>query len=500
MNLMDRLRDPGGLYQAFLHVCEKARKDTPGLDGISLANFGRNAGRSITSIAIDLATGAYKPSPYRAVEIPKMSGGWRTICVPTVRDRVVMARMNAILAPILDPFISPRIFGYRPGRGMKAAIEYAQDLIARQGPYVLTPDIQNCYDSTDTTRPFMRLINLIPDEDFLSFMWKFQSTPILKDGQLLNAKGFRKGLAISPVLMDFTLGPVDREQETGDDEQARYADNFMLPRRSREECERSYDRLVQSLYTHCGLRLKPGSVIVDVREQPAVFLGIELGYQPARLAAGTVDRIRQTADQHHQREGRKRAIRYLKNVRNTFRSMVDISPISLMLNRFRTPKAPTGTSVATVQAVPPGTPPGTPAGTGLLCAAASGPSANGGGGKSPPPPAAQKAHFMAKQKRRPRFPDGDPMYWLSAPYSPDQLDNVTTALNTASHLSGSHKQGNLFDIICLEFNATYARERDDRDVLLNRLCARIEDNFGVRLIVIDKKKLEVLFGKEEVPD
>ena len=38
-----------------------------------------------------MASGSYFPPPVRAVEIPKRSGGKRTLGVPTVSDRIVQA-------------------------------------------------------------------------------------------------------------------------------------------------------------------------------------------------------------------------------------------------------------------------------------------------------------------------------------------------------------------------------------------------------------------------
>lgn len=83
---------------------------------------------------------------------------------------------------------------------------------------------------------------------------------------------------------------------------------------------------------------------------------------------------------------------------------------------------------------------------------------------------------------------------------PDQAKNVEIALDVARELlqTDAAKLGHQLDMICLEFNASHQREREDREVAIHRLCTRIQDLFAVKLIVIDPKKSTVLFGKEEV--
>lgn len=80
----------------------------------------------------------------------------------------------------------------------------------------------------------------------------------------------------------------------------------------------------------------------------------------------------------------------------------------------------------------------------------------------------------------------------------EQFKNWEAALETARKLTGSDKTPHLIDVICLEFNANHVKEREDKEVLLNRLCASIEENFEVKVIVIDPKKKDVLYGEDEV--
>lgn len=79
-----------------------------------------------------------------------------------------------------------------------------------------------------------------------------------------------------------------------------------------------------------------------------------------------------------------------------------------------------------------------------------------------------------------------------------QHQNFKAAMETAAKLTGSDKRPHQLDMICLEFNASHQPENEDREVAIARLCARMEEIFGVKTIVIDLKSKEVLRGQDEV--
>jgi hypothetical protein len=78
-----------------------------------------------------------------------------------------------------------------------------------------------------------------------------------------------------------------------------------------------------------------------------------------------------------------------------------------------------------------------------------------------------------------------------------QLDNVKAALETAQEITGTNKTGNALDAICLEYNASHIRGKDTKEAVVARIGAKLQEVFGVTVIVVDKGEKSILFGKEE---
>jgi hypothetical protein len=79
-----------------------------------------------------LLEGSYLPRPVRGVDIPKRSGGVRTLGVPVVVDRLIQQALHQVLQPVFEPEFSDGSFGFRPRRSAQHAVRRAQAYI-REG-------------------------------------------------------------------------------------------------------------------------------------------------------------------------------------------------------------------------------------------------------------------------------------------------------------------------------------------------------------------------------
>jgi CRISP-associated protein Cas1 len=72
---------------AWQHI--KANNGTAGVDGETIAHFSHHADTYIPQLIKAVKESTYIPLPLRQIFIPKKDQSWRTLGIPTVRDRLV---------------------------------------------------------------------------------------------------------------------------------------------------------------------------------------------------------------------------------------------------------------------------------------------------------------------------------------------------------------------------------------------------------------------------
>jgi RNA-directed DNA polymerase len=88
---------------------------TAGINDETIAMYEQNLSKNLYKLWNRMSSGSYFPPPVKQVEIPKISGGFRKLSIPTVSDRTAQTVAKLIIEPILDPIFHPDSYGYRPG-------------------------------------------------------------------------------------------------------------------------------------------------------------------------------------------------------------------------------------------------------------------------------------------------------------------------------------------------------------------------------------------------
>ena len=108
VRLMEQVLERGNLLAAYARVVQNG--GAPGVDGMTVDELAAHVQEHWPRIREELLTGAYIPQPVRCVEIPKPTGGTRSLGIPTVTDRLIQQALLQVLGPLFDPTIPSHVF------------------------------------------------------------------------------------------------------------------------------------------------------------------------------------------------------------------------------------------------------------------------------------------------------------------------------------------------------------------------------------------------------
>jgi RNA-directed DNA polymerase len=272
-SLIDKVYATANLDAAFTKVA--ANEGAAGVDHVTTKEFDRQREANLGKLQQQLQAGSYRPQEVRRVWIPKPgSQEQRPLGIPTVRDRTVQAALRHVIEPIFEQGFAERSYGFRPGRGCKDALRQVDRLLKQGYAWIVDADLKGYFD----TIPHDRLMDLlrakISDSRVLELIERFLKAGILDGLQQWSPKtGAPQGAVLSPLLSNVYLDALDHLMAQHGYEMVRYADDFVILCRTREEAEAALT-MVQSWVTEAKLTLHPEKTrIVDVRETSFDFLG-----------------------------------------------------------------------------------------------------------------------------------------------------------------------------------------------------------------------------------
>ncbi len=270
--LIDKVYAPLNLFAARSHVI--GNRGAAGVDHQSVEGFQANGQKELDRLHEALRTNAYRPQAVRRVWIPKPgSKEQRPLGVPTVRDRVVQTALLHVLEPIFDATFSQASYGFRHGRGCHHALERVEELLGAGRVYVVDADLKSYFDTISKPRLMTRLREKVSDSRVLRLVEMF-----LEQGVMDNLRewtpetGTPQGAVLSPLLANIYLNPLDHVLDDAGFALVRYADDFVILCKTREEAEAAL-AMVQRWVNENELTLHPTKTkIVDARIEGFDFL------------------------------------------------------------------------------------------------------------------------------------------------------------------------------------------------------------------------------------
>lgn len=244
--------DPASLHAAWRAI-SKRNKLSKGIDKVTIKSFASNLDSHIKSIGIDLRSGNYEFSKLKPGTVVKPgSKKRRPIQIPTVSDRVVMKALALHIQPTFARFDLPCSFAFIAGmeRGVKAAIRRVHDLVGEGYVHYFEADIINFFGTVNRSRLWGMFAKQIRERSLLPLLEKCFNLELadLESYQLEHqdiflgvTEGIPQGGVLSPLLANFYLYEFDKALTEAGFKLVRYADDFVVMCKTREDADRAHN-------------------------------------------------------------------------------------------------------------------------------------------------------------------------------------------------------------------------------------------------------------------
>ena len=269
----------------------KLSADRKGSDGHSLATFNRRLDDELFVISRRLAKGTYKFSSLDPYFIPKSDGKFRVISVPTVGDRVVQRAILDAITGRQKWMVNPVSYGFIAEGGVERAAAKAVEL-RKVKPWVFKTDITKFFDQVNRSLLAERLVRLVKQRSVHPLLLAAVACEIaprrpghvdrLKKLGILEGRGVRQGMPLSPFFANLFLADLDRLCVKHGLSVLRYADDLICFATSEAEAK-SYEEFFVENLSKLELsipKLTDGTkTAIYAPDAAAEFLGVELSLQ-----------------------------------------------------------------------------------------------------------------------------------------------------------------------------------------------------------------------------
>lgn len=234
MQTIDKVLNAGNLTQACYEVIRN--KGAAGVDKMNVDELKDYLDKNRKELTELIRNGDYIPQPIRGKEIPKGSGKMRLLGIPTVIDRMLQQAVSRTIIPQFEYMFSKYSYGFRPERNTLQAVVKSLDYINSGYQYIVDIDLKGFFDEVDHCLLMNLLYRKVKCPTTLQLIRRWLRAPIWQEGMLMKRRqGVPQGSPISPLLSNIMLHDLDMEMEKRQLRFVRYADDFSIYCKTRQE-------------------------------------------------------------------------------------------------------------------------------------------------------------------------------------------------------------------------------------------------------------------------
>ena len=276
MQTIDKVLSARNLTEACKEVVKN--KGSWGVDKMGVEELKPYLDKNREGLSEQIRQGNYIPQPILGKEIPKRNGKKRLLGIPTVVDRMLQQAVTRVIMPQFEYMFSNYSFGFRPKRNTLQAVTKSLDYINTGYHYIVDIDLKGFFDEVDHCLLMNLLYQKVKCPVTLQLIRRWLRAPIWINGQLVKRrKGVPQGSPASPLLSNIMLHELDKEMEKRGHRFVRYADDFSIYCKTKQEARKVGNEIY--VYLRDKLKLPINREKSGIR-RPVEFKILGYGFVP----------------------------------------------------------------------------------------------------------------------------------------------------------------------------------------------------------------------------